>query len=70
MEPNNLGRQQESQLEISEAKRAHSSEVSDSEKEQLVYKEENQLAIIVPTPNAGVWRKVEKKKGGQDEQGL
>jgi len=50
-------------LEISGAKRAHSPEGSDSDKEQPAYTEENQLAIIDPTTNTGVWRKVEKKKG-------
>lgn len=63
LEPNSLVRQQELQLEISGAKRAHSSEGSDSDKEKSMYIEENQLALIAPTPNAGVWRKVKKKKG-------
>lgn len=63
LEPINSERQQDLQLEISGAKRAHSPEGSDSDKEQSVYAGENQLALIVPTPNVGVWRKVEKKKG-------
>jgi len=63
IEPNSLIRQQELQLEISGAKRAHSSKGSDSDKKQPMYTGENQLAIIIPTPNTGVWCKVEKKKG-------
>lgn len=63
LEPNNMVRQQELQLEISGAKRAHSSEGSDSDKYQPGHTEENQLAKIIPTDNTGVWRKVEKKKG-------
>ena len=63
LEPNSMIRQQELQLEISGAKRAHSTEGSDLDKEQPGHTEENKLAIIVPTANTRVWRKVEKKKG-------
>ena len=63
LESHGLVQQQELQLEISGAKRAHSLEGSDSDKDQPAYSEENQLVVFDPTINTRVLRKVEKKKG-------
>lgn len=56
-------KKQEPQLEINGNKRSHSPEGSDSDKEQPMNTEGNQLAIIDSTPTIDGWRKVEKKKG-------
>ena len=54
----NEEKEQELQLEINGNKRSHSPEGSDSDKEQPMNTEGNQLAIIDSTPTMDGWRKV------------
>ena len=44
-------------------KRTHTSDTSDSDKDNGAQAEENQLVLIETTPTQGAWHKVEKKKG-------
>jgi len=64
--PSNPLQQQDPQKtgkEISGNKRTHGSKGSESDKDSPITIIENQLSIIISTPNTGGWRKVEKKKG-------
>ena len=44
-------------------KGTHTSDTSDSDKDNGAQMEENQLVLIETEPTLGAWRKVEKKKG-------
>jgi hypothetical protein len=59
----NLDQEMQKEKEIGGSKRPYSSESSDSDKEHLRKTIDNQLIIVMSTPDQGGWRKVEKKKG-------
>lgn len=62
---NNMEQQQESQREVNGIKRTHSSEGSESDKEQPTNTMENQLAIIDTTPTLEVGEEWRRSRAGK-----